>query len=235
MFAPDGGSLAFSTADRVLKRVSLTDSVPETVTNDIDLNTGGTWGPDGRIIYGRDGALWVVPAAGGVPQRLTTLDSKRGEVGHRWPIVIPGGAVLFTSFTSRGLQDARIEAVSLATGDRRTILEQATFSLYASTGHLLFCRDDALLGVAFDEKRLAVIGSPVPFIENIGVRSLGAPFRGTFRHRDAVVCASVCARGATRLGFPAGRGTASQRCATPVREPARLARRTPLRRRGGER
>ncbi len=176
MFAPDGGSLAFSTADRVLKRVSLTDSVPETVTNDIDLNTGGTWGPDGRIIYGRDGALWVVPAAGGAPQRLTTLDNKRGEVGHRWPIVIPGGAVLFTSFTSRGLQDARIEAVSLATGDRRTILEQATFSLYASTGHLLFCRDDALLGVAFDAKRLAVTGSPVPFIENIGVRSLGAPF-----------------------------------------------------------
>ena len=176
MFAPDGGSLAFSTADRVLKRVSMTDSLPDVVTKDIDLNSGGTWGPDGRIIFGRDGALWIVPAAGGAPRRLTTLDSQRGEVGHRWPIVVPGGSVLFTSFTARGLQDARIEAVSLDTGERRTIVEQATFPLYASTGHLLFCRDDAMLGVAFDAERLAVFGSPAPFIEDIGVRSLGAPF-----------------------------------------------------------
>jgi len=176
MFAPDGGSLAFSTADRVLKRVSMKDSLPDVVTNDIDLNTGGTWAPDGRIIFGREGALWVVAATGGAPRRLTTLDVKRGEVGHRWPIVVPGGSVLFTSFTARGLQDARIEAVSLDTGERRTIVEQATFPMYASTGHLLFCRDDAVLGVAFDAKRLAVTGSAASFIENIGVRSLGAPF-----------------------------------------------------------
>jgi hypothetical protein len=90
--------------------------------------------------------------------------------------VVPGGSVLFTSFTARGLQDARIEAVSLDTGERRTIVEQATFPMYASTGHLLFCRDDAVLGVAFDAKRLAVTGSAASFIENIGVRSLGAPF-----------------------------------------------------------
>ena len=175
-FAPDGASLAFSTADRVLKRVALTDSLPETITNDIDLNTGATWGSDGTIIFGRDGALWVVPAGGGSPRRLTTLDSERGEVGHRWPVVIPGGTVLFTSFTGRGLQDAHIEAVSLATGDRRAVIEQATFPLFASTGHLLFCRDDALLAVPFDPERLTVTGSPSPFIENIGVRSLGAPF-----------------------------------------------------------
>ena len=106
-FAPDGSSLAFSTADRVLKRVALTDSLPETVTSDIDLNTGAAWGPDGRIIFGRDGALWTVPAVGGTPSRLTTLDTKRGEVGHRWPIVLPGGAVLFTAFTGSGLEDAR--------------------------------------------------------------------------------------------------------------------------------
>ncbi len=176
MFAPDGGSLAFSTADRVLKRVSMKDSLPDVVTNDIDLNTGGTWAPDGRIIFGREGALWVVAATGGAPRRLTTLDVQRGEVGHRWPIVVPGGSVLFTSFTARGLQDARIEAVSLDTGVRRTIIEQATFPMYAPTGHLLFCRDDAVLGMAFDAKQLAVTGSAASFIENIGVRSLGAPF-----------------------------------------------------------
>ena len=177
MFAPDGGSLAFSTADRVLKRVSMKDSLPDVVTNDIDLQYGGAWAPDGRIIFGREGALWVVAAGRRwQPRRLTTLDVQRGEVGHRWPIVVPGGSVLFTSFTARGLQDARIEAVSLDTGVRRTIVEQATFPMYAPTGHLLFCRDDAVLGVAFDAKQLAVTGSPASFIENIGVRSLGAPF-----------------------------------------------------------
>jgi Tol biopolymer transport system component len=175
-FAPDGDSLAFSTAERVLKRVSMKDSLPDVIANDIDLNTGGTWAPDGRIIFGREGALWIVAAAGGAARRLTTLDVQRGEVGHRWPIVVPGGSVLFTAFTARGLQDARIEAVSLDTGERRTIVEQATFPMYAPTGHLLFCRDDAVLGVAFDAKQLAVTGSPASFIENIGVRSLGAPF-----------------------------------------------------------
>ena len=69
-----------------------------------------------------------------------------------------------------------IDAVSPATLARHTVVERATFPVYAPTGHLLFCRDDALLAMAFDEKRLEVAGAAAPVIENIGVRSLGAPF-----------------------------------------------------------
>jgi hypothetical protein len=51
---------------------------------------------------------------------------------------------LFVSITGSSRGASHIEALSVATGRRRVIVESGTFPLYAPSGYLVFFRDGAL-------------------------------------------------------------------------------------------
>jgi serine/threonine-protein kinase len=176
-FSPDGRSVGFVSVDSVLRKVRLSDGLVETVARDVDFSAGGGWGADGRITFGRAGALWQVDAEpGGVPRQVTTLDAQKGEIFHGSPTVIPGGQViLFASVTSSGRGAAHIEALSVATGRRRVLVESGTSPLFASSGHLIFVRDGALLAAPFDVEGLDPLGPPVRVLENVAVNMAGQP------------------------------------------------------------
>ena len=101
--------------ERALKRISVLGGPPVNICPlDGDLR-GASWGPDGTIVFATDRSkgLLRVPAAGGMPERLTTVDPGKGEQDHWWPEVLPDGrAVVFTSW-SGSLAQAQIAAVSL--------------------------------------------------------------------------------------------------------------------------
>jgi Tol biopolymer transport system component len=159
-FSPDGKWLCFS-ADRKLKKVSLEGGSP-TILADCDF-AGGSWGEDGTIVYTPNyaGGLWRVAVSGGKPEMLTTADSSKGELGHFWPQILPGGkAALLTSF-STPVDRARIEILDLSSKKRTTVLEGGLFARYLPTGHLLYARGESLMAVRFDLSSLSVKGSPV--------------------------------------------------------------------------
>jgi hypothetical protein len=85
---------------------------------------------------------------------LTALQAAGRERTHRWPEVLPGGkTALFTVGTEDKpgeYDDARVEAVSLATGRRHVVYNGASFARYAPPGHLLLARHGDLLAVPFD-------------------------------------------------------------------------------------
>jgi serine/threonine protein kinase len=176
--SPDSRSLGLITADLSLKRVSLADGLVTTVEHDAEFSAGAAWGADDRITFVRAGALWQVPASGGPAKQLTTLDSGKRELLHAWPSVISQGRILlFVSITGSSRGASHIEALSLATGQRRVIVESGTFPLYAPSGHLVFFRDGALLGAPFDVDRLEVTGPVVRVLENLAVgTTMDAPF-----------------------------------------------------------
>jgi eukaryotic-like serine/threonine-protein kinase len=177
IFSPDGRAILFITADRVMKKLSLSDGLVATVTRDADYSVGAAWGEDGRITFGRANILWQVPASGGTATPLTTLDGAKGELLHAYPtFVAHGKAILFTSVTGSGSDGLHINALSLADGKRTVVVESGTFPLYASSGHLVFFRDGALLAAPFDVDRLTVTGPAVRVLENLAVDvSTGAP------------------------------------------------------------
>ena len=81
----------------------------------------GSWGDDGRIVYtpNYSEALWTIAATGGEARPLTKVDRAKGELSHRWPCVLPGGAgVLFAikMATSETLDDALIAVADPRTG-----------------------------------------------------------------------------------------------------------------------
>ena len=110
-----------------------------------------------------------VSAAGGTPKQVTTPDSKKGELTHLLPDLLPGGkAVLFAAGPNPGdlANAAQIVVSSLQTGERRDLIG-GTSPRYALTGHLVYAQGATLMAAPFDLQRLALTGSPVPVLEGV--------------------------------------------------------------------
>jgi hypothetical protein len=133
---------------------------------------GAAWAQDGTIILAptQTSGLMRVAERGGKPTALTTLDAARGEYSHRWPDVLPGGkwAIFTVGLDDATFDEAHVEAVSLATGERRTLVSGAGFARYdPGGGRLLFVRGGQLHAVDFDPERLIVSGTPEVIVDAV--------------------------------------------------------------------
>jgi len=175
VFSPDGSTVAFIVGDRTLKKISLANGLVSTLAHSVDWERGLAWGEDDRITFARDGTLWQIAASGGVATQISRLNATRKEYAHSWPSSVAGGKwILFNSLVGSRRDDARIEALGVATGERHVVLESGEQPFYLPTGHLLFYREGALMAVSFDLDRLSTRGTAVRMVEDIGVDFVGA-------------------------------------------------------------
>jgi serine/threonine-protein kinase len=181
-FSPDSRWIAFF-ADGKMKKVQIDGGTPVTICDSLGAPRGASWGADDKIVFPRhfDSALMWVPGTGGKPEPLTTLDEGRQERTHRWPQVVPGHDVVLYTVATRDspeyYDDARIDALRLSTGERKTVFEGASAAWYTPTGHLVFAREGFLFAVPFDIDKLEVAGAPVPAVEEVmGARNSGAVY-----------------------------------------------------------
>src|SRR5439155_15482463 len=161
-------------ADRKLKQISIQGGAPVTLCDAVR-PMGASWGEDGSIVAAltSTSGLSRVSAAGGTPQGLSKPE--RGELTHRYPQVLDGSnTVLFTasaSATASSTENAKIEALSLKTGERRTLVNDAYFGRYVPTGgkigHLIYIQQGTLFGVPFDPSRLGLQGAPAPLLQDV--------------------------------------------------------------------
>jgi serine/threonine protein kinase len=222
-FSPDGQSVAFFTTNGELKKIALSGGSPVTLADKINGSswTFGVWVASGAIVFGGPGTagLKQVPADGGSPTTLTSVDVARGESGHYPGSYAPeAGAVVFTTAFSQ-LRDTRLEAVILQSGERRTITENAGSGRYLSTGHLMFRRGDAVLVAPIDVKRLTLAGPAAALSDDVrrdgqnsegSIPQLAVSSNGTLAYvRGADTTARVIGRvsragGFTPIGLAAG-------------------------------
>jgi serine/threonine-protein kinase len=156
---------------------------------------GASWGDDGTITVAPDmtGGLVRVPASGGIPVPLTTLDAARKDVTHRWPHFLPGSrAVMFTAHTvTTAYDEASIEVQRLDTGDRKTLYRGGYDGRYVPSGHLVFVRHNTLYAAPMDLARLEVTGQAVPVINDV----VGDAELGRFEFSASTTGAAVCFTG----------------------------------------
>ena len=167
VFSPDGKSIGFI-AGTYIKQMEIEGGEPRTIvgaTSAFDLN----WCDDGTFLWNTfAGPLWRVSAFGGTPEQLTVLNKKTGELGHRFPQLLPGSkAVLFA--VQKGLDWDKSEVVvqSLENDKQTLLIKNGTDPRYLPTGHLLFVRKGSLMAVGFDPERLETLGQPVIVIEDV--------------------------------------------------------------------
>ena len=196
-FSPDGKWLAFAAAyGHGLQRIPLDGGAPQPICALDDLS-GAAWATDGRIVaawvrQGKTG-LWSVPEEGGSPTLLKEPPIAPETVWYMWPDWLPGaGGVLFTE---RRPRHASIAALSLRTGEVRTLIQSGWHSRYLPSGHLIYESEGSLYAVPFDPERLALRGVPRLVINDIGT-SIFANDNYAVSHTGTIVYAPA----STRLG-----------------------------------
>jgi eukaryotic-like serine/threonine-protein kinase len=163
--SPDGRWIGFYAAG-ALRRVSVEGgaSIPIAETQPV---WSASWGANDAIVFAASaapGGLWLVPASGGGPERITTVDTANGEIQHGYPRHLPNGDVLFSVITDRGWHFA---AVTPSTKQVRALGQPGSGGAgahYVASGHLLYTSGGGFVAVPFNPITGAT-GSPIPLLE----------------------------------------------------------------------
>jgi DNA-binding winged helix-turn-helix (wHTH) protein len=97
---------------------------------------GASWNRQGMIVFtpGLTSPLFQVPAAGGEPKQVTTLNRSRQEISHRWPYFLPGGdRFLYTARTTK-VEDSAVFVGSLRDGRSSLLVPSLINAVYAGDG-----------------------------------------------------------------------------------------------------
>jgi len=157
-WSPDARYLGFFTAGQ-LKKVALAGGVVSTLC--ATLPYGGTWAPDGTIVF-----------AGGPGAPLSRVASSGGDVrpipgttnGVR-PVFLPDGRHFLYSDWNKSGAESDVKVGSIEGGEPVDLgIHTASRSVYAS-GYLIYASGTQFLAQRFDPARLRLLGAPQVLVE----------------------------------------------------------------------
>jgi serine/threonine protein kinase/Tol biopolymer transport system component len=217
-FSPDGQWVGFF-ADGKLKKVLVSGGEALTLCDAVDPR-GASWGSQGMIIFAptRGSALQKVSDAGGTVQPFARF-GKEEEDSHRWPEFLPSGeAVLFAAFRGGGnWNNAQISVQSVATGERRDLVQGGTHPHYAPPGHLVYAQGGTLMAVPFDAQRLVVTGTAAPVQEGVLQSTFSGAAQYSFSVTGALVYVPASVQATQRRLVWVSRSGAERPVAAPAR------------------
>ncbi|MBI3425684.1 MAG: serine/threonine-protein kinase [Acidobacteria bacterium] len=166
-WSPDSRSLGFFSEGK-LKRIELLGATPQTIC-EAKIPVGASWNRAGEIVLSGSGdVLYRVPATGGVPTALTTLDASHGEIIQGLPQFLPDGQhfLYFANYNYNQAARTGIYVGSLSDKATKLVLNTECTGSYAA-GHLLFAKGGTLLGQVFDPGALKLVGAPFQVAEQV--------------------------------------------------------------------
>jgi Tol biopolymer transport system component len=167
-WSPDSRYIGFF-AQRKLKSILVSGGGPLTLC-DAPNGRGGTWNPEGVIIFASLGGLNRVPAPGGTPSMLRPPPDE-----FRSPSFLPDGRHFLVS--ARGVFMGDVDS-----GARSLLIQSAQVAVY-SDGYVLFLRGGTLMAQPFDPVKLRFIGDARPIAD--GIRSsFSASDNGVLAYRN---------------------------------------------------
>ena len=197
-FSPDGRSLGFF-ANSELKRVDVAGGPVITLARGID-QRGGTWSPDGLILYTGNsyGPVSKISADGGAVTAATTLDTTRAETTHRYPYFLPDGRhfLYLARRAGAGAGENPTIFVGEVGSDKRTAVMEVASNIAYASGHLIYIRGGVLVAQRFDTGKLAVEGPAVPLVDDARMDTRFS--RGVFAVSENGVLICMTGRDQTR-------------------------------------
>ena len=184
-FSPDGQWVAFFVGSE-LRKVRVSGGPVTTICRVGSDDGTGSWGDDDSIVFSflepspttASRGLMVIPASGGEPKVLTTVDSDHGELAHTSPLVLPNsrGVLFKVMLSGRAPWEGRLMMLDRLTGQRREIAAVGNAAQY-TLGHVVYADEQGRLqSMPFDIARLAPSGPTTPLAERVHVPAYGPPF-----------------------------------------------------------
>ncbi|MGE4190366.1 MAG: protein kinase [Thermoanaerobaculia bacterium] len=176
--SPDEAWIGFF-AENQLKKVPR-DGGPVQKICDAPEGRGGSWSPDGAIVFSQDQGvhgLFRVSAQGGTPEPLTQPAAGAPLQYHRYPQFFPDGRTFLYQVLSSVPEVAGIYVGTLDGAPPVRVLEggdQARFARAVASasdapGYLLYRRAYVLMAQPFDVSKRKVTGEAVPVADGVGV------------------------------------------------------------------
>jgi len=197
IWSPDSRFIAFS-ADGWLRKIDASGGPPLDVcelksagdlANErpgiIPGVRGGSWSPQGVIVFGSSSVLFQAPASGGPASQITALDPSRQETYHARPVFLPDGRhFLYLRASSNpensGIYVGSLDATPGEQAQRRLMGGQIGVecapSMDAGTWYVLYIRQGTLMAQRFDTGRLELTGEAVPVAERVGDNGIAAGY-----------------------------------------------------------
>ena len=171
-WSPDSRSVGFFTGSS-LKRLDIGGGAPQTVAM-ATAGRGGTWNADGVILFAPTsvGPLSRVPATGGEPVAVTTLDRQNS---HRFPSFLPDGRQ-FLFYAQGTPETGGIYLGSLDSAETRRLTAADTAGVYlpfpdgrdgGMAGWLLWVRAGTLVAQRLDLEQKALTSDPVTLADPV--------------------------------------------------------------------
>jgi Tol biopolymer transport system component len=164
-WSPDSRYVAFFAGGK-LKKIDISGG-PALAIADAPAGRGGSWSPDGIILFApdNDSSLLKIAASGGNPSPAL---GPTKSLSYRFPWFLPDGRHFLFEETA-GSPDVVLWTGSLDSPET-VVLGHANSNAVYSMGHLLFLRENALMAQPFDEKSRTVQGEAVPVAEQVVLR-----------------------------------------------------------------
>jgi hypothetical protein len=175
-WSPDSRYIAYQ-LDGKLKKVEAAGGSVQTLCEAPIQFEGGAWNQENVIVFSGVGGLMRVPAAGGVPQPLTALDSSKQETAHGFPVFMPDGRHFIYFRRSSVAENGGVFTGSLddtpAKATPQRLLASPVNALYAppkqgDRGYLLFARDNSMLAQPFDAQKMELQDEAIPVSDAVG-------------------------------------------------------------------
>jgi serine/threonine protein kinase/Tol biopolymer transport system component len=175
-WSPDSRFIGFFSGGK-LRKMEATGGPVQTLC-DAPEPRGGTWNADGVILFAPKvaDALYRVPAAGGTPVPVTTLDRSRKEDSHYHPQFLPDGRHFLYHAYNPQRENTGIYVGSLDSKETKLLLNTDVSAEYAPPGYLLFLRERTLMAQSFDADRLELRGEPFPVAERVDRLGVGVRY-----------------------------------------------------------
>lgn len=203
-WSPDSKSIAyFSEGNSILRRLDLPTGISQIICNTRGSGRGGTWGPDGTILFtpSTNDPVLKVSAKGGTPVEITKLDPNIIDGSHRFPVFLPDGKHFLFTLWSNHLETASkvggIYVGSLENRGIRKLSADSSQAILAGSNRLLIYRNQGLQAVTFDPQKMEITSA----LEEITPDPLFLPASG-------VLGATGSTAGDIAYALSSGEGTA---------------------------
>jgi Tol biopolymer transport system component/DNA-binding winged helix-turn-helix (wHTH) protein len=172
-WSPDSRELGFFARGK-LWAVSAAGGPPRVICAAQDAR-GASWSPRGVIVFaqGSRSAIARVPARGGRPETVTTLDASRRDVSHRFPKFLPDGRRFLFLLWSGEVDRQGIYVGSIDGDPPRRVLPDLSPAVW-SAGSLLFVRNEMLVADRMDPETLTLEYEPQVVVDRLGRKASDA-------------------------------------------------------------